>query len=104
MNISLVISKVWFIGFISYSLHPDLVVAILGDVSHPRKCLVSTLFDNLEVTDLHTRHCKVRYFELELDRYSTVFLSLFRLDGWETELGSHEEFFTTCKLLDAPDH
>ena len=86
------------------SVHTDLVLAILGDVAHPWESLVSTLLHDLEVADLHARHREVWNLELDLDGHSAVFLSFFRLDGWEAELGTHEELFAPSELLDAPNH
>ena len=58
------------------SVHADLVVTILSDIPHPWKCLVSALFHNLEVADLHTRHREVGDLELNLDWHPAVLLPL----------------------------
>mmetsp|Transcript_971 Transcript_971/g.2808 ORF Transcript_971/g.2808 Transcript_971/m.2808 type:complete len:88 (-) Transcript_971:1469-1732(-) len=47
--------------------HSQLVVAVGRDVSHPRQCLVSALFDDFEITYLNAADCEVRYFELDPD-------------------------------------
>ena len=86
------------------SLHPDLVFTILSDISHPGKGLVTALLYNLEVADLHSRDSEVWDLKLDLDRHTTVLLSLLSFDGWESELSPHKELFTASELLDAPNH
>jgi len=62
------------------SVHTDLIVAILCDVAHPRKSLVSAFLYDLEISDLDARDSKVRNLELDLDGHTAVLLPLFRLD------------------------
>jgi hypothetical protein len=45
----------------------DLVVSVLRDVSYPRQCLVATLLDYLEISDLDATDREVRNLELNLD-------------------------------------
>ena len=48
------------------------IVTVLGDVAHPRKRLVATLLDDLEVPDLNTRYGEVRDLEFDSDRCALV--------------------------------
>ena len=86
------------------SLHPNLVFAVLGDVPDPWQGLIATLFDDLEVTNLHARNSEVRYLKLDLDGNATVLLSLFCFNRGEPELGPHQEFLASSELLDTPNH
>ncbi len=88
----------------STSCHPDLVVASLRDVTHPRQSRVATFLNDFEVPHLDTRDCEVRDFELDLDGSAGVLLSLIAFDRRKTELSSHQEFFASWELLYAPDH
>ena len=66
--------------------------------------MVATFLDNLEVADLHARDREVGDFELDLDGYPAVLLTLLALNRWESELGTHQELLAACELLDTPDH
>lgn len=55
---------------------PPIVITILRDIPHPRKGLVTTLFNNFEVADLNTRHRKIRNLKLHCDRCSLIDLLL----------------------------
>lgn len=46
----------------------QLVVAVLGDVAHPRQRLVARLLNDLQVPDLDARHGEIRDLELDADR------------------------------------
>lgn len=50
------------------SVRSELVVSVLGYVSNPRKSLIARLFDNLQITHLDARNCKVRNFEFNLKK------------------------------------
>ena len=86
------------------SVHANLVVTILSDVTYPWECLVATLLHNLEIAHLNSRDCEVGNLKLDLDGHTTVLLALFRFDRWESELSAHQELFAAGKLLDAPNH
>jgi len=51
----------------SSSEHSNLIVAVLGDVTYPRQRLISTLLDDLQVSDLDTRDCEIGDFKLDAD-------------------------------------
>lgn len=53
---------------------------------------------------MDARHGKVRDLELYLNRNLGVLFTLLILDRRETELGSHQELFSSRELLYAPDH
>ena len=86
------------------SRHADLIFTVLRDVAYPWKSLVAAFLDDLEVADLDTGDSEVWNLKLDLDRHATVLDPLFRLDGGEAELGTHEELLAASELLDAPDH
>ena len=44
---------------------------MLSDVANPRKCLVSTLFHNLQVPYLNTRYGEIRNLKLDGNRCPT---------------------------------
>lgn len=87
-----------------YSVHADLIVAILRDVANPRHGLVAALLDDLQVAHLDTRHGEVRNLKLELDGDTEVLVALFVNNTREAEGRAHMELFAARELLDDPDH
>ena len=99
------------------------IISVLCNISHPRKCLVPTFLHNLQVANLNPRYCEVRNFEF--NRYGCAFLeilfynidenSLDRITKKEKEVElstafntgqskvcTHEEFTTTSQLFYLP--
>ena len=52
------------------------VVPILCDVPHPRKCLIAALLDHLQIPHLNARDCEVRYLESYGDRSTFIVVIL----------------------------
>ena len=44
-------------------LDSDLIIATLGDISHPRQSLVSTALNNFEVANLNARDSEIGNFK-----------------------------------------
>mmetsp|Transcript_7224 Transcript_7224/g.9802 ORF Transcript_7224/g.9802 Transcript_7224/m.9802 type:complete len:224 (-) Transcript_7224:894-1565(-) len=113
MRASLMKKKNIDLAFLS---HSQLVVSISSDISHPRQGLVSTPFNNLEVTNLYATNSKI--WNLKLDGYGSlpgVFTRVVSLllaatvsftgtDGWQSKVSPHEIFSSTVKLLDVPNN
>ena len=86
------------------SMHSYLVFSILGNISNPRQGLISTLFDDLQVTHLNSTYCEIRDFEFQLNWYFRIFLSRFIFNGRKAKLSAHQIFFASRELFDAPNH
>ena len=86
------------------SIHSNLVITVLSNVTNPWKCLISAFLHNLKVPNLNTTHSEIWDFKFYLDRNLWIFLSGFVLDGRKTKLGSHQKLFSTWELFDAPNH
>ena len=52
--------------------HAPIVITILCNIPYPRESLVTTLFDDLEVADLDTRHREVRNLKLHRNWRSLI--------------------------------
>ena len=48
---------------VRYESQIPVVISVLCDISNPWKCLISTLFDNLEVSNLDPRYSEIWYLE-----------------------------------------
>ena len=86
------------------SMHSYLVFSILCDISYPRQGLISTFFDDLQVTHLNSTYREIRDFKLQLNWYFGIFLSCFIFNGRKTKLSTHQVFFASRELFDAPNH
>jgi hypothetical protein len=82
--------------------HAQLVVAVHGDVAHPRQRLVARLLYDLQVTHLQPRHSEVWNLELHLDGGTPVLRVLAR-DGGQAEVCTHQVLLGAGELLDGPD-
>lgn len=74
------------------SIHPDLVLAVLGEVLHPGRGLVAAPVHDLQVAHLETRHRKERDLEVDVDRLLFVQVSLRGLDGRQLEVRAQHVF------------
>mmetsp|Transcript_19785 Transcript_19785/g.45576 ORF Transcript_19785/g.45576 Transcript_19785/m.45576 type:complete len:209 (-) Transcript_19785:911-1537(-) len=84
------------------STHAQLIVAILGDVAHPWKRLVSALLDDLEIPYLDARDGEVGDLKLHRDR-RLVLLILLIAHARQTEMSAHQVLLAAVELLYAPD-
>lgn len=86
------------------SVHSNLIVSILSNVAYPWQCLIATLFNNFEITNLNTTDCEVRYFKFYLNRNFLVVFTFLIFNRRKSKLSSHHKFFPSWKLLDNPNH
>lgn len=74
------------------SVHADLVLAILGQVLHPRRGLVARSVHNLQVSHLESRNREERNLEVDVDRLLLVEVSLWGFDGRQFEISAQNVF------------
>ena len=86
------------------SCHSNLIFSILSYISHPRKSLISTLFNYLQISDLYSTNCEIWNFKFNLNWCSRILLSLLTLNTWEPKLGSHQKFLSSWELFYTPYH
>uniref|UniRef100_A0A1B0CLT8 Uncharacterized protein n=1 Tax=Lutzomyia longipalpis TaxID=7200 RepID=A0A1B0CLT8_LUTLO len=80
---------------------PELVIAVLGDVTYPRECLVATLLDNLEIAHLDTAGSEVGNFKFHLNGWFP--LGVLTFNTWETKVGTHEVLLATWETFNRPN-
>ena len=86
------------------SMHSYLIFSILCDISDPWQSLIPTFFNDLQIADLNTTYSEIWNFKFQLNWYFRIFLSCFVFNRWKTKLSTHQVFFSSWELFDAPNH
>jgi len=82
--------------------HPDFVSSRLRNVAHPRKSLITGLFNDLKVAHLNPGNSKVRNLKMNSDGRLVSRIS--KADCGQAKVGAQDKFFSTGKLLDSPEN
>mmetsp|Transcript_7049 Transcript_7049/g.17211 ORF Transcript_7049/g.17211 Transcript_7049/m.17211 type:complete len:226 (-) Transcript_7049:752-1429(-) len=91
--------------------HSQLIVSVRCYVPYPRQGLVTALFDDFQISHLNATHRKVRNFKIDTNGFLPRVFSLLlavgidvrSTDRGQSEMGSHQVFSPSVKLLNVPN-
>lgn len=80
----------------------QLIVAVLCNVAYPGQGLVSALFNDLQVTNLYTRCCKIGYLKAHLYWWLALGV-VFTLYTGQAEMRAHQILLSAWERFDCPN-